>query len=85
MGQKTNPIGIRLGINKTWDSVWFDEKNYASKLHEDILIREFLNKKLSSYSPISIKCFSLNIIPQQIRFFKQFIFINMVITAMICN
>ena len=46
MGQKTNPIGIRIGINKTWDSTWFDEKNYASKLHEDILIREFLNKKL---------------------------------------
>ena len=44
MGQKTNPIGIRIGINKTWDSTWFDEKNYASKLHEDILIREFLNK-----------------------------------------
>ena len=39
MGQKTNPIGIRLGINKTWESVWFDEKNYADKLHEDILIR----------------------------------------------
>ena len=50
MGQKTNPIGIRLGINKTWSSVWFDEKNYASKLHEDILIREFLNKKLSDAS-----------------------------------
>ena len=50
MGQKTNPIGIRLGINKTWSSVWFDEKNYASQLHEDILIREFLNKKLSDAS-----------------------------------
>ena len=50
MGQKTNPIGIRLGINKTWSSVWFDEKNYASKLHEDILIRKFLNKKLSDAS-----------------------------------
>ena len=50
MGQKTNPIGIRLGINKTWSSVWFDEKNYASKLHEDILIRKFLNKTLSDAS-----------------------------------
>ena len=55
MGQKTNPIGIRLGINKTWDSVWFDEKNYASKLHEDILIREFLNKKLSDASLAKIE------------------------------
>jgi len=50
MGQKTNPIGIRLGINKTWESVWFDEKNYADKLHEDILIRKFLNKKLADAS-----------------------------------
>jgi len=55
MGQKTNPIGIRLGINKTWNSVWFDEKNYASKLHEDILIREFLNKKLSDASVAKIE------------------------------
>ena len=55
MGQKTNPIGIRLGINKTWDSVWFDEKNYASKLHEDLLIREFLSKKLSDASVARIQ------------------------------
>ena len=50
MGQKTNPIGIRLGINKTWESVWFDEKNYANKLHEDIIIRKFVMKKLSDAS-----------------------------------
>ena len=50
MGQKTNPIGIRLGINKTWESVWFDEKNYANKLHEDILIRKFIFNKLSDAS-----------------------------------
>ena len=31
MGQKTNPVGLRLGINRTWDSTWFDEKNYAEK------------------------------------------------------
>ena len=57
MGQKTNPIGIRLGINKTWDSVWFDEKNYATKLHEDIIIRKFLVKKLydASISKIEIE------------------------------
>ena len=39
MGQKVNPIGIRLGINKTWNSVWFDEKDYAEKLHEDIITK----------------------------------------------
>ena len=55
MGQKTNPIGIRLGINKTWESVWFDEKNYADKLHEDILIRKFLNKKLADASVSKIQ------------------------------
>jgi small subunit ribosomal protein S3 len=42
MGQKINPIGLRLGINKTWDSRWFAGANYADKLHEDIKIRSFL-------------------------------------------
>ena len=50
MGQKTNPIGLRLGINRSWDSVWFDEKNYASKLHEDIILRNYINNKLSRAS-----------------------------------
>jgi small subunit ribosomal protein S3 len=47
MGQKTNPIGLRLGINRTWDSRWFaDGRDYAQLLHEDIKIREFLKKEL---------------------------------------
>jgi len=50
MGQKVNPIGIRLGINKSWNSVWFDEKDYAEKLHEDIIIRKFLSSKLKDAS-----------------------------------
>ena len=50
MGQKTNPIGLRLGINRDWDSVWFDEKNYASKLHEDIILRNYINNKLAQAS-----------------------------------
>ncbi len=50
MGQKTNPIGLRLGINRNWDSVWFDEKNYASKLHEDIILRNYINNRLSRAS-----------------------------------
>ena len=50
MGQKTNPIGLRLGINRGWDSVWFDEKNYASKLHEDIILRNYINNRLSHAS-----------------------------------
>lgn len=46
MGQKTHPIGFRLGVNKTWDFKWYAEKNYASQLHEDLRLRDFLRKKL---------------------------------------
>jgi small subunit ribosomal protein S3 len=45
MGQKVNPNGLRIGIIRTWDSVWYmDKKNFAKSLHEDIKIREFVNK-----------------------------------------
>ena len=46
MGQKTHPIGFRLGIVKTWTSKWYEEKNYAKWLHEDIHLREFVKEKL---------------------------------------
>lgn len=46
MGQKVNPIGFRLGGIKTWNSQWFSEKNYATLLHEDLKVRNFLKKKL---------------------------------------
>lgn len=46
MGQKTHPIGFRLGVTRTWDSRWYTKKNYAELLHEDILIRKELKKKL---------------------------------------
>ncbi|MBI2605246.1 MAG: 30S ribosomal protein S3 [Deltaproteobacteria bacterium] len=48
MGQKTHPIGFRLGVNRTWDSRWFAKKNYAELLHEDIKLRGFLQAKLAS-------------------------------------
>ncbi len=48
MGQKVNPIGLRLGINRTWDSRWFAETGeYAVLLHEDLKIREYIHKKLA--------------------------------------
>ncbi len=47
MGQKVNPIGLRLGINRTWDSRWYAEKNYAELLHADLDIRKFLFGRLS--------------------------------------
>jgi small subunit ribosomal protein S3 len=50
MGQKTNPIGLRLGINRSWDSVWFDEKNYADKLREDIILRNYISNRLNHAS-----------------------------------
>ncbi len=46
MGQKVNPIGLRLGINRTWESRWFAGAGYPDLLHEDIQIRKFLTKKL---------------------------------------
>jgi len=46
MGQKVNPIGLRLGINRTWDSRWFADDDYAKLLHEDLKLREFLRAKL---------------------------------------
>lgn len=48
MGQKTHPVGFRLGVNKTWDSRWFAKKDYSKLLHEDITLRKFIQKKLAS-------------------------------------
>lgn len=47
MGQKVNPIGLRLGINRTWDSRWYADDGYAKMLHEDIKIREYLRDRLA--------------------------------------
>jgi small subunit ribosomal protein S3 len=46
MGQKVNPIGFRLGINRTWDSRWFADDDYARLLHEDLKLRDTLRKRL---------------------------------------
>jgi small subunit ribosomal protein S3 len=47
MGQKVNPIGLRLGINRTWDSRWYADEDYAQLLHEDLRLRDYLFKRLS--------------------------------------
>ena len=47
MGQKVNPVGLRLGINRTWDSRWYADDGYARLLHEDLQIRGFLFKRLN--------------------------------------
>lgn len=46
MGQKVNPVGFRLGINRTWDSRWYADEGYAGLLHEDLALREYLKKRL---------------------------------------
>ena len=50
MGQKVNPNGIRLGINKTWSSRWYSKTDYAKLLHEDLEIRKYIQEKLASAS-----------------------------------
>lgn len=57
MGQKVNPHGLRVGINKEWDSKWYAEKDFADNLAEDHKIRQFLKKRLytSGVSRIEIE------------------------------
>ncbi len=50
MGQKVNPIGLRLNINKTWSSRWFADKSYAKQLVEDLKIREYIERELKKAS-----------------------------------
>jgi small subunit ribosomal protein S3 len=46
LGQKTNPVGFRLGITKTWDANWYDEKGFAGKLQEDLMVRNYVRNRL---------------------------------------
>lgn len=46
MGQKVNPIGLRLNITRTWDSIWYADKDYAANLQEDQEIKKWLKKRL---------------------------------------
>ncbi len=57
MGQKVNPYGIRLGINKTWSSRWFSKNDYTKLLHQDLKIKKYVQQKLknASISKINIE------------------------------
>ena len=57
MGQKVNPYGIRLGINKTWSSRWFSKNKYTKLLHQDLKIKKYVEQKLknASISKINIE------------------------------
>jgi len=48
MGHKVNPIGLRLGINRTWNSRWYADRDYGDLLHEDLRIRDFLERRLQN-------------------------------------
>jgi small subunit ribosomal protein S3 len=50
MGQKIHPVGMRLGITRTWDSRWFEKKHYVEWLHEDVAIRKSFNRWMRSAS-----------------------------------
>ncbi|MFA5407622.1 MAG: KH domain-containing protein, partial [Bacilli bacterium] len=55
MGQKVSPIGLRMGINKTWESRWYaNKKDFATFLNNDVKIRRFLELKLKEASVSSI-------------------------------
>jgi len=47
LGQKTNPVGFRLGISKTWDSRWFSERDFKKNLEEDLMLRKYVVKRLT--------------------------------------
>lgn len=55
MGQKTHPVGFRLGVIRTWSSKWYEEKNYARWLHEDIRLKTFIKKRLAHAGVSSIE------------------------------
>ncbi len=50
MGQKVNPVGLRIGVIRDWESKWYAGKDYADFLHEDLKIREYISKRLSDAS-----------------------------------
>ncbi|KGM45183.1 30S ribosomal protein S3 [Neobacillus sp. NPDC093182] len=50
MGQKVNPVGLRIGIIKDWESKWYAGKDFADLLHEDLKIREYITKRLKDAS-----------------------------------
>jgi len=55
LGQKTNPVGFRLGVIRTWDSNWFDQKNFPSKLSEDLMLRKYVMRRLARASVSKIE------------------------------
>jgi len=55
LGQKTNPVGFRLIVTRNWQSQWFDEKNYAATLNEDLLLRRYVLRRITDGAISKIK------------------------------
>ncbi|MFD1708106.1 30S ribosomal protein S3 [Siminovitchia sediminis] len=55
MGQKVNPIGMRIGVIRDWESKWYADKEYATLLHEDIKVREYIENRLQDASVSKIE------------------------------
>lgn len=55
MGQKVNPVGLRIGVIRDWESKWYAGKDYADLLHEDIKIREYIEKRLKDAAVSSVE------------------------------
>ncbi|MBP3038150.1 30S ribosomal protein S3 [Bacillaceae bacterium Marseille-Q3522] len=55
MGQKVNPVGLRIGVIRDWESKWYADKDYADLLHEDIKVREYIAKRLNDASVSKIE------------------------------
>lgn len=54
MGQKVNPIGLRIGITRGWDSIWFSQSDYKKNLHEDIKIRKFVQNRFNNAGVVKV-------------------------------
>ncbi len=67
MGQKVNPIGLRLGINKIWDSIWYADKDYADKLLEDLKIKDYIKKVFNKEKDAAISKVTIQRITNKIN------------------
>ncbi len=71
MGQKTNPIGLRLGIIRQWDANWFDEKNVAAKIGEDMKVRDYIKKRLKKILKITFSILTKIVLQDFLVYFRM--------------
>jgi small subunit ribosomal protein S3 len=86
LGQKTHPIGLRLGIVKSWESSWFDQKNFAEKLDEDLRLRKYIRNRLNkaAISKIEIERTAKRIILTSIQRVPELLSVKKVLKSINC-